>query len=233
MSGHSKWSQIKHKKAITDARKGKLFSKLSAQISIAAKKGGDPTMNPTLRMMVEKARASGMTKDNIDRAIKRGTGELGGAALEQVRYEAYGPGGIAILIDAVTDNKNRMVNEVRSTLSRFGGKLADPGSVSYLFDEQGAITVKNDPAKKEDLALAAIDAGVLDYVDEGGTTTFYTQPQDLEKIKDALAQSSATIESAEFSMEPKQTINADESATKLLEAIDEMDDVTNIFTNLV
>lgn len=232
MSGHSKWSQIKHKKGVTDARKGKTFSKFSVQISLAAKKGSDPGMNPGLRLMIDRAKDAGMTRDVIDRAIRRGTGELGGAALEQIRYEAYGPGGIAILIDVVTDNKNRAVNEVRWVLGKYNGKLADQGSVAYLFDQQGAITVKNDPAKKDNLELAAIDAGVLDYVDEGQTTTFYTPPQALEKVKQVLQVAGIAIESSELSMEPKQTVSADENATKLLEALDELEDVTQIYTNL-
>lgn len=232
MSGHSKWSQIKHKKGATDAKKGKAFSKLSVQISLAAKKGGDPGMNPSLRLMIDRAKDAGMTRDVIDRAIKRGTGELGGVVLEQIRYEAYGPAGIAILIDAVTDNKNRTVNDIRGVLNKYNGKLAEQGSVAYLFDQQGAITVKNDPARKDQVELAAIDAGVLDYVDGGETTTFYTAPQNLESVKKVLEQNDADIQSAEISMEPKQTIGADDSAAKLLESLDDLEDVTNIFTNL-
>ena len=238
MSGHSKWSQIKHKKAITDSRKGKLFSKLSAQIPIAAKSGGDPAMNSNLRLMIEKARAAGMTKDIIERAIKRGTGELGGATLESVRYGAIGPAGIAVLIDVVTDNKNRTVNEIRSIVSKFGGKQTEIGSVSYLFEQQGKIEAKGDPstalgAGKEAIQLAAIDAGAIDFQESDGGVIVYSAPQDLEKVKQALEQAGAVIVSAELSMEPKQTVATEEpKATQLLEALDELDDVTQIYTNL-
>lgn len=232
MSGHSKWSQIKHKKAITDARKGKLFSKMSAQISIAAKKGGDPATNANLRLMIEKARAAGITKENIDRALKRGTGELGGATLEQVRYECYGPGGTAILIDAVTDNKNRTLNDIRFVLNKFGGKLAEHGSVAYLFELQGEIAVKVDPLKKEQIELAAIDAGAVDYVATDDRAIFFTSPGNLDKAVKTIAEAGAIIESSELTMEPKQTIQTDDQAVKLLEALDELDDITQTYTNL-
>lgn len=232
MSGHSKWSQIKHKKGATDAKKAKLFSKLSVQISLAAKKGGDPGMNPGLRLIIDKAKDAGMTRDVIERAIKRGTGELGGEALEEVRYEAYGPAGIAILIDTVTDNKNRTVNDIRAVLNKFGGKLAEQGSVAYLFEPQGVVMVKTDLAKKDDIDLAAIDAGAADIVEDGEITVYYTSPSDIEKVKQAIATAGGIVESADLSMEPKQTLVADDSATKLLEALDELDDVTQIYTNL-
>ncbi|MBI3495359.1 YebC/PmpR family DNA-binding transcriptional regulator [Candidatus Berkelbacteria bacterium] len=230
MSGHSKWSTIKHKKAITDSRKSRQFSKLSAQISIAAKSGGDPAMNPNLRLMMDKARAAGMTKDIIERAVRRGTGELAGASLEEVRYGAIGPGGIAIVIEAVTDNKNRTINDVRSTITKFGGKVTEFSSVAYLFEEQGVIAVQGD---NEALSLAAIDAGALDVEDSSGTVMVYTLPTQLESVKKALEAAGATITSAEVAYEPKSTVSTDDpKATQLLEALDELEDVTEVYTNL-
>ena len=230
MSGHSKWSTIKHKKAITDARKAKAFTKLSAQISIVAKGGGDPAMNPNLRLYIDKARAAGMAKDSIERAIKRGTRELPGAALEEVRYGAIGPGGIAIVIEAVTDNKNRTVNEVRSTVTKFGGKVTEFGSVGYLFEEQGVISAKGNT---EALSLVAIDAGALDVEEHDGKVMAYTLPTQLESVKKALEAAGGVIESAEVSYEPKAAVATDDpKATQLLEALDELDDITAIYTNL-
>lgn len=229
MSGHSKWSTIKHKKAITDSRKAKAFTKLSAQISVAAGRGGDPAMNPNLRLAIDKARAAGMTKDSIERAIKRGTGELGGAALEELRYGAIGPGGIAIVIEAVTDNNNRTVNEVRRTVTKFGGKVTEFGSVGYLFEEQGVISAKGDT---EALSLAAIDAGALDVEEKDGTVMVYTLPTQLESVKKVLEGAGASIESAEVAYEPKTSVaTEDPRATQLLESLEELDDVTAVYTN--
>jgi YebC/PmpR family DNA-binding regulatory protein len=219
MSGHSKWSTIKHKKAITDSRRAKAFTKLSSQISIVAKGGGDPTMNPNLRFATDKARAAGMTKDSIERAIKRGTGELGGAVLEEVRYGAIGPGGIAIVIEVVSDNKNRTVNEVRSTITKFCGKQTELGSVGYLFGEQGRLEAKGD---KEAIQLAAIEANAADFEESDDGVIVYTAPQDLERVRQALEAAGANIESAEISYEPKTTVTTDDpKATKLLEALDD------------
>ncbi|MBI3260778.1 YebC/PmpR family DNA-binding transcriptional regulator [Candidatus Berkelbacteria bacterium] len=230
MSGHSKWSTIKHKKAITDSRKAKAFTKLSAQISIVAKDGGDPAMNPNLRLYIDKARAAGMAKESIERAIKRGTGELGGAALKEVRYGAIGPGGIAIVIEAVTDNKNRTVNEVRSMITKFGGKVTEFGSVGYLFKEQGIISAKGGV---EVLSLAAIDAGALDVEESDGRVLVYTLPTQLESVKKSLETNGGVIESAEVYYEPKVAVTTDDpKATQLLEALDELDDVTGVYTNL-
>lgn len=239
MSGHSKWAQIKHKKAITDARKGKLFSKISAQISVAAKKGGDPTMNPTLRDMIETARAAGMPNENVERAIKRGAGELGGAQLEETRYEAYGPGGTAFVIDVITDNKNRAINDIRRTLNAFGGKLADSGSVLFHFEPKGVITVKNYQSRisKDELQLLAIDSGAQD-IDDSDTevTTIYTKPTELSKVIDALKNQNIPVESSELSLEPKTTINItdQDAAKKIIEvahALDDLDDISSVSTN--
>lgn len=235
MSGHSKWSTIKHKKALTDAKKGKAFSRLSALISIAAKTGGDPTMNPNLRVHLDKARQSGLPKDNIERAIKRGTGELGGASLEEVIYEMYGPGGIGIIVESVTDNKNRTVAEIKAVLNKYNAKLAESGSVNYLFDKQGIITVNKNEKSTDDIELLAIDAGAEDFVEEDGQVIIYTNPTDLENTKKQLKTNGLIIESAEVSLVPKATVPVEESRKegimKLLDALDDLDDVTNISTN--
>jgi YebC/PmpR family DNA-binding regulatory protein len=241
MAGHSKWAQIKHKKAITDARKGKLFSKISAQTSVAAKGGGDPAMNPTLRDMIEAARAAGMTKENVERAIKRGTGELSGAELESVRYEAYGPGGTGFVIDAITDNKNRTISEIRSTLNKFGGKLADTGSVMFQFEPKGVITLNllqltTVGRQVEEIELLAIDAGAED-IDEGDEVMIiYTKPTELYQIDKALKSQNIPVESSALSLEPKTTIQIIDLETakkviQLAQALDDFDDVANVSTN--
>lgn len=235
MSGHSKWSTIKHKKALTDAKKGKVFSRLSALISVTAKTGGDPAMNPNLRVHLDKARQAGMPKDNVDRAIKRGTGELGGATLEEITYEAYGPGGVGIIIEGVTDNKNRTVAEIKAVLNKYNAKLAEPGSVNYLFDKQGIIIVTKNEKSTDDIELLAIDAGAADFVEEAGQVIIYTNPADIENTKKQLETDGLTIESAEISLVPKATVPVEdgkkEGIMKLLDALDDLDDVTNISTN--
>ena len=235
MSGHSKWSSIKHKKALTDAKKGKVFSKLASLISIAARHGGDPAMNPNLRVYLDKARQAGMPKDNIDRAIKRGTGELGGAVLEEMTYEVYGPGGIGILIEAVTDNKNRTVAEIKAALNKYNGKLAQSGSVNYLFDKQGVIVVDKKDKSSDEIELLAIDADAQDFAQEDDQVIIYTKPQNLENSKKQLESNGLAVVSAEITLVPKQTLPVDESkketTLKLLEALDDLDDVTNISTN--
>lgn len=242
MSGHSKWSQIKHKKAITDARKGKLFSKISAQISVAAKKGGDPTMNPTLRDMIETARLAGMPKENIERAIKRGTGELGGAQLEEIRYEAYGPGGTAFVIDVITDNKNRAINDIRSTLNKFGGKLADSGSVLFQFETKGIITLNpnhlsSGSGQVDETQILVIDAGAEDIDDsDPNIMTIYMPQTNLTSIVNTLQNNNIPILSQELSLEPKSPINITDPATakkviELAQALDDLDDVSNVSTN--
>lgn len=239
MAGHSKWAQIKHKKAITDARKGKLFSKISAQISVAAKKGGDPNMNPSLRDMVDTARAAGMPRENIERAIKRGTGELGGTQLEQIRYEAYGPGGTAFVIDVITDNKNRAISEIKAILNRFGGKLANPGSVMFQFEPKGLITIDKNQLTidKDEIQLIAIDAGA-ENIDEGDDiVTIYTKPAELAKVIDTLKKQNIFIDSSELSLEPKTAVDITAQDTvkkviQLAQALDDLDDVSNVSTNL-
>lgn len=237
MSGHSKWSQIKHKKAITDAQKGKIFTKLGNALTIAAREGGgDPEANFKLKAVIEKARSENMPSQNIERAIKRGTGEIEGAKIEEVTYEGYGPAGAALIIEVVTDNKNRAVNEIRNILSRFGGKLGEPGSVSYLFQQKGVIRIEIENKNREELELEIIDAGAEDFEEEDGTILIYTKPQELFKVKKILEEKGIKISSATLSMEPKSPVKiVDEQKAKqilkLLDALDESQDVSNIYSN--
>lgn len=234
MSGHSKWSTIKHKKALTDAKRGKVFSKLANLIALAAKKGSDPEMNPTLRLALEKAKQSGMPKENIERAVKKGSGDLGGINLEEIIYESYGPGGVGIIIEAITDNKNRTISEIRAVLNKLGGKMATTGSVSFMFEKKGLIQVDLGNNSSEELSLLAIDAGAEDIVDENNLLTIITDLNNFEKIKKLLAEKGFSVKSSEISIEPKQTINVEQDRQKvinLLETLDDLDDVVNISTN--
>jgi len=241
MSGHSKWSQIKHKKGITDVKKGKVFSKLAKMISVAAREGGgDPNANYKLRMIIDKAKMVNMPSDNVDRAIKKGTGALEGVKMEEVTYEAYGPGGIALIVEGITDNKNRTVSEIKHLLSSQGGKFAKTGSVSFLFQKKGIIIVNKEENKfnKENLELAAIDAGAEDlrWQDEN-ILEINTKPEYLEKIKTLLKQANITIESSSLDWVPMTEIIVEEEKTRgkierLMEALDEHDDVNEIYSNL-
>jgi len=239
MSGHSKWSQIKHKKALTDAKKGKLFSKMARLISIAAKnKGGDPNANPALRMSIERARSFNMPIDNIDRAIKRGTGEAEGMKIEEFVLEAYGPGGSALLLEGTTDNKNRTFSEIKFLLSQHDGKLANPGSVMWLFERQGFIALKISPAKKEETELLAIDAGAQDIKrPDEETLEIYIRPEKLEKTKKSLEEKNLRPEDASLVWTPKNEISLEktqdkERLEKLWEALDDHDDINEIYSNV-
>jgi YebC/PmpR family DNA-binding regulatory protein len=234
MSGHSKWSTIKRAKGITDAKRSSLFTKLSKNISVAARLGGaDPEMNFKLRLAIDKARAANMPNDNVDRAIKKGAGGGEGAALESVTYEAYGPGGVAMLIDAVTDNKNRTVSDLRANLNKFGGRLAESGSTAWMFETQGVLT-----AKGSDLAaleLAAIDAGATDIEEQEKNLRVLTDPKHLTAVRAALEKAGATVEDVDIIRFAKTTVPlADENTgplTKLLDALDDHDDIDDITTN--
>ncbi len=239
MSGHSKWSQIKHKKALTDAKRGKLFSKLARLITIAARgKGGDPDTNPALRMAVERARSFNMPLDNIDRAVKRGTGEAEGTKIEEFILEAYGPGGSALLVEGSTDNKNRTFSEIKFLLSQHDGKLANPGSVLWLFERQGLIVAKVPPAKKEERELLAIDAGAQDIKwPDGETLEIYTRPEELEKVKKSLEEKNLKPEDVSLVWVPKNEISIEkpqdkERLGKLWEALDDHDDINEIYSNV-
>lgn len=237
MSGHSKWSQIKHKKALTDAKRGKIFSKMARLISVAAReRGGDPAKNSALRMIIDRARALNMPQDNVVRAIARGAGKLEGVKFEEFILEAYGPSGSALIIEGTTDNKNRMVSEIKHLLSLRDGKLATPGSVLWLFTRQGVIDAERGGLTKENLELTAIDAGAQDlkWLDEQ-TLEIYTQPDGLEKTKKALEDKKIKLNEASLSWQPKNEVALDEHdkerLTKLFEALDEHDDVNEIYSN--
>lgn len=239
MSGHSKWHSIKHKKAIVDAKKGKIFTKLAANISLAAKSGGgDLDKNFRLRLVVDQAKAANMPSTNIDRAIKKGTGALGGAQVEEVVYEGYGPGGIAILVEVATDNRNRTSSEVRNTFTKQGGNLGESGSVAYLFEKKGQVQLKDSDQElsSDDLELAIIDSGADDFEVSDGETFIYTKPNELMSVKKALEKSGVKVSGAEFLFIPKTEVNITdkEKANKVLNIMDtleDLDDVTNVSSN--
>ncbi len=236
MSGHSKWSSIKHKKAATDAKRGKLFTKLARAITIAARDGGgDPAGNPSLQLAIDKARAASMPKDNIQRAVDRGTGEgTDAAAIESVLYEGYGPGGAAILVEALTDNRNRTSAEVRHAFDRSGGSLGEPNSVAWMFEKRGVIVLDPERYGEDDL-IAAIDAGAEDVVAEDDDLRVLTAPTDMTTVREALEADGVEIESADITMEPKTTVEVTESDAKsllrLMETLDDHDDVDAVHAN--
>ncbi len=236
MSGHSKWANIKHQKGAADAKRGQMFTKLTKEIMIAVKEGGSsPDGNFRLRLAMDKARQYNMPSDNIERAIKKGSGELGGGGLAEVTLEGYGPSGTAILVQALSDNRNRTIQDIRNIFARHGGSLGGSGSVSWLFDSKGVITVKADGLNADDLALYAIDAGAEDVKVEEGVVEIYTKPHELEKVKTALEQKKVPLQSVEISMQPKTLVQLDEKAAmqamKLLEKLEEIEEVQSVATN--
>lgn len=237
MSGHSKWSQIKRQKGATDSKRGQLFTKLGREITVAAREGGtDPEANARLRLAVQRARDANMPMDTIERAIKRGGGGGEGAALEEIVYEGYGPSGAAIMIEAMTDNRNRTVAEVRNAFTRGGGNLGESGCVAWLFENRGVISVEPNGGDPEEVALKAIDAGAEDFRVDDGSVDVYTDPAALENVRSALEQQSLKITSAEASMVPKTTLELDPKDTvavlKLMERLEDLDDVQRVYTNL-
>lgn len=236
MSGHSKWATTKHQKAITDAKRSNLFTKLANNISVAARFGADPAMNFSLRLAIDKAKAANMPKDNIERSIKRGTGELGGSQIENVTYEIYGPSGSAILAEALTDNKNRTSSEVKAVLNKFGGKLAGSGAVAYLFDKRGVISLSLDPQSKDEVELKILDTAAEDYQPTDDGFIIYTKPSELSQVSQALEAAGLKIDDKQISLEPKETIELAEDQSdkviKLLQALDDLDDVTEVNSNL-
>lgn len=241
MSGHSHFSSIKHKKALEDQKRGRIFSKLARMISIAAREGADPAVNPKLRRALEEAHSFNMPKANIERAIARGTGRAGGARLEEVTYEAYGPGGIAIIIEGITDNKNRTLMEIKQILQKYGGKLAAAGSVKWLFERKGAITIDpnaQEEMTKENLEMKAIESGAGDiyWHKTENLLDVYTKAEELEKVKKNLENEEIKIESASLDWVAKQEIEVSdkdrESLKKLFEELDENEAVQNIYSNL-
>ncbi len=236
MAGHSKWASIKHKKAVVDSRRGKLFTKLGRAITVAAREGGgDPDGNPSLALAIQKSRDASMPKDNIERAIARGTGEGADAdAIEAVTYEGYGPGGVALLIEALTDNRNRTGAEVRHALTKHGGSLGEPGSVAYLFEQCGLISVNADRHSEEDL-LVAIDAGATEIYSDEDCFEILTPPADLAAVRGALEREGIEFESAELVQRPtvRVELDAKEAASlmKLIDALEDNDDVGEVHAN--
>jgi YebC/PmpR family DNA-binding regulatory protein len=236
MSGHSKWHSIKHKKAVVDARRGQQFTKLARAITVAAREGGgDPDGNSTLALAIQKARDASMPKDNIERAIAKGTGELADTEqIETVIYEGYGPGGVALLIEALTDNRNRTGAEIRHAFSKFGGSLGEPGSVSYLFDKRGVVTVDAERYDEDDL-IPAIDAGAEDLVRDDDVLEVISEPADLPAVRGALAQAGVEIESADLAQRPRSRVPVDEGDAprlmRLIDALEESDDVSAVHAN--
>ena len=231
MSGHSKWATTKRQKAVVDAKRGALFTKIGNQIAIAARGGTDPAMNPSLAMVLEKARHANMPKANIERAIARAADKSAAALIEEV-YEAYGPGGVGIIIEVATDNKNRTMPEVRHTLDKCGGRMAEPGSVMFQFARKGVIEISE---KGEEALMAALEAGAEDATEEEEGIEIYTDAADLMKVRGALADAGMTITSAELQYVPTSSVPIEgdnaEKLEKLLDAIDDLDDVTNVYTN--
>jgi YebC/PmpR family DNA-binding regulatory protein len=237
MSGHSKWATTKHKKAVIDAKRGKMFAKLIKNIEVAARTGGgDPAGNPTLYDAIQKAKKSSVPNNNIDNAVKRGSGlEAGGADWQTIMYEGYGPNGVALLIECLTDNRNRAATEVRTALTRNGGTFADAGSVSYLFNRKGVVIVPKTGTSEDDVMLASLDAGAEEINDLGDSFEVVSEPTDLVPVRTALQGAGIEYDSAESSLVPTMTVPVDEDAArkvfKLIDALEDCDDVQNIYAN--
>lgn len=237
MSGHNKWSSIKHQKGVADAKRGAAFTKITREIIVAVRAGGrDQDANYRLRLAIQKARDANMPYDNIDRAIKRGSGEMEGAILTEMSLEGYGPSGAAIMLHAVSDNRNRTLQDVRNIFNRHGGNLGENGSVAWLFENRGVISVEAAGLNKDELELKAIDAGAEDIKVEDGFVEIYTKPEDLETVRKGLEEQKVPISSASVSTIPKATVHLDEKAAlttlKLLDLLEELDDVDNVTSNV-
>ena len=236
MAGHSKWASIKHKKKATDAKRGALFTKLTRAIQVAAREaGGDPNGNPALALAIQKAKDASMPKDNIERAIAKGTGaDADAESFEAVLYEGYGPAGVAILVEALTDNRNRTGSEVRHTFTKAGGNLGEPGSVAWVFDKKGVIVVDGERYSEDDL-FAAIDAGAEDVAIDENVYEIVTSPEDLTSVRQALVDAGVELESAELAMQPKSTVDVPEDQVaqlmRLMESLEEHDDVSAVHAN--
>lgn len=237
MSGHSKWSTIKRKKGALDAKRGKIFSKLAKEITIAAKLGGgDPSMNPRLRTVLNAAKEANMPNDNLDRAIKKGTGELPGVSYEEVRYECYGPCGVAIIVDVLTDNKNRTVAEIRHLFTKANGSMAETNAVAWNFEQRGILSIEKEGISEEDIFEKAIEAGAEDVDTEGDMYEIYTAPTELHSVVVALEGMGLTVKEPKLTMIPKTTLEVEPKAIssilKLMEALEDQDDVQDVFSNL-
>jgi len=235
MSGHSKWATIKHKKGALDAKRGKIFTRLIKEITMAAKSGGDPDKNPRLRGAIAAAKAENMPADNIKRAIQRGTGELPGVSYEEFTLEGYGPGGVAMLIEISSDNRNRTVSEIRHTLTKNGGNMGEAGSVAYMFHKKGSIVVPKSAAKEDDLMGVVLDAGADDLRDDGENWEVITDPHSYEKVLEAVKKASFPVTTSEVAMLPQNYIKLEgqQAGTmiRLLEALEDHDDVQHVYSN--
>jgi YebC/PmpR family DNA-binding regulatory protein len=236
VSGHSKWATIKHKKGKEDARRGKLFSKLSLAITVAAREGGaDASMNVSLANAIDKAKSYSMPKENIERAIQRGAGGSDVAAFESILYEGYGPAGVAIIVEVLTDNRNRSAAEVRNIFSKHGGHLAQPGAVSWVFERRGSIIVDSAKHGEDDVMTAAVDSGADDVVQDGDVFEILTQPADFAAVRDAVAAAGIECEQAELTMVPKSSVKLGENdarkTMKIVDALEESDDVQEVYSN--
>ena len=236
MSGHNKWSSIKHKKAATDAKRGKIFTKLIKEITVAARSGGgDDSANPRLRSAIQAAKSENMPKENIERAIKKGTGELEGVSYEESIYEGYGPGGAAVLVESLTDNKNRTVADIRSIFGKNGGSLGENGCVAWMFDKKGYLAIERKSIDEEKLMEIALEAGAEDIREEDGTFEIITAPGDFETVKEAIENASIPYMDAEVTMLPQNTTNLAgreaEQMLRLMELLDDCDDVQKVYTN--
>jgi YebC/PmpR family DNA-binding regulatory protein len=237
MSGHNKWSKIKRQKGVEDAKKGQIYTKLTREIIMAAREGGgDSETNFKLRLAIQKARDSSMPKDNIERAIERGSGGAEGAVLEEITLEGYGPSGTAILAQTLSDNRNRTVQEVRNVFTRQGGTMGSAGCVAWLFDSRGIISIENSGSDPDEITLQAIDAGAEDVKVEDGAVEIFTKPNELELVKKGLEKQNINISAAELSMVPKNMVEVEDKAAiqtlKLLEKLEELDDVQKVYSNV-
>lgn len=233
MAGHSKWAQIKRAKAVTDSKRSAAFTKLGNTIAVAARGGADPDMNFTLRLAIDKARAANMPAANIQRSIDRGSGKLGGAAIQEVMYEGYGPGGTAIIVECATDNLNRTLPEVKLAFSKNGGNMAEKGAVAFQFERKGVITIKG---SGDELTMQAIEAGAEDIIEEGDESVIYTDAKELGKVRDALVAAGIEVTEAELTFKPLNTVVVKDQATadkvmKLMDALEDLDDVTATHVN--
>ncbi len=237
MSGHSKWSTIKRKKGAVDAKRGKIFGKLTKEITVAARRGGgDPDGNPRLRAAMLAARAENMPKDNLTKAIRKGSGEGGGAALEEVTLEGYGPAGVALMVESLTDNKNRTVSDVRHLITKYGGNLGEPGCVAWMFEKKGVLVFDRDTVKEDELLEAALDCGAEDLQSDESQFEVLTDPAAFMEVKEALEGRGFNPILAELQLHPKTTVHIDEEKSaqqvlKLVEMLEDHDDVNNVFAN--
>jgi YebC/PmpR family DNA-binding regulatory protein len=238
MSGHSKWSSIKHQKGAKDVQRGALFTKLARELSVAVRSGGsgDPEANYRLRLAIQKAKSNNMPNDNIDRSIKKALGEGDGANYDEVIYEGFGPGGAAILVQALTDNRNRTVSEVRSVFAKYGGNMGESGSVGWMFANRGVITINTDGKDPDDVALAAIDAGAADVEDSDGVLEAYTEPHDLKAVEEAIRAEGLAVDEADLRYIAATPVELDDNQTaqalRLIEKLEDLDDVQQVFSNL-